>query len=98
MVWRITDPQCNEGAKVRWEIVEWTRGKGLEMGSGIQKLYPHFIGVDNKKDEQLFGHPIAPDLKVDTAERIDFIASGSMDFVFSSHMLEHIEPERVTGC
>jgi ADP-heptose:LPS heptosyltransferase/predicted SAM-dependent methyltransferase len=98
MVWRITDPQCNEGAKVKWEIVEWTRGKGLEMGSGIQKLYPHFIGVDNKKDEQLFGHPIAPDLKVDTAERIDFIASGSMDFVFSSHMLEHIEPERVTGC
>lgn len=97
MVWRATDPQCNEGGKIKWEIVQWTRGKGLELGSGIQKLYPHFIGVDNAKDAALFGHPITPDIKVDTAERLEFIASNSMDFCFSSHLLEHIEPERVTG-
>lgn len=98
MTWRASDPQCNEGHKIRWEITQYTRGKGLELGSGIQKLYPHFIGVDSAKDAQLFGHPITPDLKVDTAERLEFIASNSMDFCFSSHMLEHIEPERVTGC
>lgn len=97
MTWNINDPQCNEGAKVKWEIVQWTRGKGLELGSGIQKLYPHFIGVDSCKDSQLFGHPITPDLKVDTAERLEIIASQSMDFCFSSHLLEHIEPDRVTG-
>lgn len=96
-MWSRDAPQGNEGAKVKWEIVEWTRGRGLELGSGIQKLYPHFIGVDNKKDEALFGHPISPDIRVDTAERMDFIATNSLDFVFSSHMLEHIEPERVTG-
>jgi len=97
MTWDIHVPQGNEGAKCKWEIVQWTRGRGLELGSGIQKLYPHFIGVDNKKDEALFGHPINPDIRVDSAERMDFFATGSMDFIFSSHLLEHIEPERVTG-
>jgi ADP-heptose:LPS heptosyltransferase/predicted SAM-dependent methyltransferase len=97
MTWSILDPQCNEGGKIKWEIVQYTRGRGLELGSGIQKLYPHFIGVDNKKDEALFGHPINPDIKVESAERMDLFATGSMDFIFSSHMLEHIEPERVTG-
>lgn len=96
-MWRITDPQCNESSKIRWEIVEYTRGKGLDVGCGLQKLYPHWIGVDNKTDERLFGHPINCDIRVDTAERMEIFASGSMDFIFSSHLLEHIEPERVTG-
>lgn len=97
MTWSILDPQCNEGGKIKWEIVPYTRGRGLELGSGVQKLYPHFIGVDNKKDAALFGHPINPDICVESAERMDFFASGSLDFIFSSHLLEHIEPERVTG-
>jgi ADP-heptose:LPS heptosyltransferase/predicted SAM-dependent methyltransferase len=97
MTWNILDPQCNEGGKIKWEIVQWTRGRGLELGCGIQKLYPHFIGVDNRKDAELFGHPINPDIWVPTAERMEFFATGSMDFIFSSHLLEHIEPERVTG-
>jgi ADP-heptose:LPS heptosyltransferase/predicted SAM-dependent methyltransferase len=97
MVWKITDPQCNEGAKIKWEIVQYTRGRGLELGCSIQKLYPHFIGIDNRQDAKLFGHPINPDIYVDTAERLEFFATGTLDFVFSSHLLEHIEPERVTG-
>lgn len=97
MVWRVTDPQCNESGKIKWEIVPYTRGKGLDLGCGMQKLYPHWIGVDSNKDEALFGHPAKPDIKVDTAERLEMFASNSMDFCFSSHLLEHIEPERVTG-
>jgi ADP-heptose:LPS heptosyltransferase/predicted SAM-dependent methyltransferase len=97
MVWRVSDPQCNESAKVKWEIVPWTRGRGLDIGCGIEKLYPHFLGVDNKKDEQLFGHPIRPDVYVPTAENLNLFASESMDFCFSSHLLEHIEPEAVTA-
>ena len=97
MVWKVTDPQCNESAKIKWEIVQYTRGKGLDLGCGIDKLYQHWIGVDNKKDESLFGIPIKCDIQVDSAERLPLFASGSFDFVFSSHLLEHIEPERVTG-
>ena len=55
MVWRVDDPQCNESAKIKWEFVQWTRGKVLDLGCGIKKLYPHFLGIDNRKDEALFG-------------------------------------------
>lgn len=44
------DPQAQQGCehrKIRWEIVPWTRGKGLDLGCGVEKAYPHFIGVDN---------------------------------------------------
>ena len=98
MVWRADDPQCNESAKIKWEIVQYTRGKGLDIGCGIEKLYPHWLGVDNKKDEVLFGHPIRPDVVVETAEKLEFFATQSMDFCFSSHLLEHIEPQNVSAC
>ena len=89
MTWKIDGPQGNESGKIKWEIVKWTRGRGLDLGSGIQKTFPHFIGVDNGKDGTLFGHPINPDVRVTTAAELPMFASGSMDFVFSSHLLEH---------
>jgi ADP-heptose:LPS heptosyltransferase/predicted SAM-dependent methyltransferase len=89
MVWKVDGPQGNESGKVKWEIARWTRGRGLDLGCGMQKTYPHFIGVDNGKDGVLFGHPINPDVRVETAAQLPMFASGSMDFVFSSHLLEH---------
>lgn len=89
MVWDINAPQGNESGKIKWEIVKWTRGRGLDLGCGMQKTYPHFIGVDSGRDGVLFGHPINPDVRVDTAAELPMFASGSMDFVFSSHLLEH---------
>ena len=94
MVWKIDGPMGNESGKVKWEIVKWTRGRGLDLGSGIQKTFPHFIGVDNRKDQTLFNHPINPDVWVESAAELPMFASGSMDFVFSSHLLEHIPLER----
>ena len=94
MVWRAEDPPGNESGKIKWEIVKWTRGKGLDIGCGVHKTYPHFIGVDNKKDTVLFGQPINPDITVDTAEKLDLFASNSLEFCFSSHLLEHIPYER----
>lgn len=89
MTWRMNDPQGNESGKIKWEIVKWTRGRGLDLGCGMQKTFPHFIGVDSGKDGVLFGHPINPDVRVQTAAELPMFASGSMDFVFSSHLLEH---------
>jgi predicted SAM-dependent methyltransferase len=97
MTWKASDPQCNESAKIKWEIVQYTRGLGVDLGCGPEKLYQHWIGIDNKKDESLFGIPIRSDIGIDSAERLAFFANGALDFVFSSHLLEHIEPERVTG-
>ena len=94
MSWNINDPQGNESGKIKWEIVPYTRGRGLDLGCGVAKTFPHFIGVDNRKDSTLFGHPINPDVCVQSAAELPMFASGSMDFVFSSHLLEHIPLER----
>jgi len=86
MTWRIDDPQGNEAAKVRWELVEYTNGRGLDLGCGQFKAFPHFIGVDNGHHWGMKG----VDVHVDTCEDLSLFATQSMDFVFSSHLLEHI--------
>ena len=91
MGWGPDTPQGNEAGKVRWDIVEFTRGKGLDLGCGPSKAFPHFTGVDNLKDVQLFGAEMHPDVVVETCERLDDCESESQDFVFSSHLLEHID-------
>lgn len=92
-MWRADDPQCNEAAKIRWEIVPYTRGQGLDLGCGPEKAFPHFVGVDNRKDVELFGIDMAPDIVVETCERLPDYADASQDFVFSSHLLEHIDDQ-----
>ena len=87
MVWDKDAPQGNEAAKIMWDIVPYTNGTGLDLGCGPWKAFPHFIGVDN-------GHHFGTggaDVAVKTCESLPLFANGSMDFVFSSHLLEHIE-------
>jgi ADP-heptose:LPS heptosyltransferase/predicted SAM-dependent methyltransferase len=91
MVWRADDPQGYEADKVKWDIVQYTRGKGLDLGCGPKKTFPHFIGVDNGADEKMFGIPVRADVRVASCEKLDLFADESMDFVFSSHLLEHIK-------
>jgi len=93
MAWKRDNPEGNEASKVRWELVPYTRGFGYDLGSGtrLSKGFPHFIGVDNRADERLFAAPrMDVDLPVPTCERLPQLASQSADFVFSSHLLEHI--------
>lgn len=90
MVWRLTDPNGSESMKMLWELVQFTRGRGLDLGCGPSKTFPHFIGVDNHKDTQLFGIQMKPDIVCDVT-KLDVFGSASMDFVFSSHVLEHIQ-------
>jgi predicted SAM-dependent methyltransferase len=94
MVWRIDDPQGDEAGKVKYEIVQYTRGKGIDLGCGPKKAYPHFIGVDSCKDTELFGIEMKPDVVCKDASDLDFIEEQSLDFIFSSHLLEHIEDHR----
>lgn len=89
MVWRKDDPCGSESLKMLWELVPYTRGRGLDLGCGPSKTFPHFIGVDNYKDTQLFGIEMKPDVVCDIT-RLDLFGSASVDFVFSSHVLEHI--------
>jgi len=98
MVWKADDPQGNESGKVRWELVKWTRGRGLDVGCGPNKAFPHMIGVDNGADIQLFGHQFKPDVWIDDAADLRLFGTESMDYVFSSHVLEHIPFDNVVKC
>lgn len=91
MTWTIDGPQGNEAAKVKYDIVPYTRGRGLDLGCGPFKTYPHFIGVDNGHHAAEFGWQMKPDVWVDDCADLSVFGTESMDFVFSSHLLEHIE-------
>ena len=94
MTWRADDPQGNEAAKIRYDIVRYTRGKVLDMGCGPIRAFDHFIGVDSCKDTELFGIEIHPGVKCDVADPeaiAKTFVEESVDAVFSSHCLEHIE-------
>jgi ADP-heptose:LPS heptosyltransferase len=91
MTWKAGQPYTPEWTKIVWELVPYTRGRGIDLGSGPGRAFPHFIGVDNKKDTDLFTkqNQARPDV-VAEASNMDMFASESLDFVFSSHLLEHI--------
>lgn len=95
MVWRAEDPCGNETGKIRWELVPYTRGRGLDLGCGPDKAFPHFIGVDNYSDTALFGIQMKPDV-VCNVTKLDVFGSASMDFVYSSHCLEHVKDYKTT--
>ena len=82
MVWRAEDPCGNESAKVMWELPQYTRGRGLDIGCGPSKAFPHMIGVDNYTDTQLFGIQMKPDV-VSDCTKLEVFGSASMDFVYS---------------
>jgi len=91
-MWRPDDPQGNEAGKIKWELVEYTTGKGLDLGCGPFKTFNHFIGVDN-------GHHWGTngiDVPVETCEDLSLFGNESVDFVFSSHLLEHIVDTKAT--
>lgn len=92
MAWRPNDPQGDEAGKVKFDVVQYTRGVVLDLGCGPKKAFPHFLGVDSCKDTDLFGIAIKPDLHVlDCADLSATIEDASVDAVFSSHLLEHID-------
>ncbi len=89
-MWTADAPEGNEVGKMLWELVPYTRGLGLDLGCGPHKAFPHFIGIDSGADTKLFGIQMQPDLRM-PCEHLHTFATNSMDFVFSSHLLEHIE-------
>jgi len=90
MTWNIDDPQGGESLKCRWDVVPYIRGKGIDIGCGPTKVMPHVIGIDSLKDVTLFGVEMKPDLVCEDATKLA-IPDADLDFVFSSHLLEHIE-------
>jgi predicted SAM-dependent methyltransferase len=91
LAWIKTERQGEESSKILWDLPQYTRGFGYDIGCGPAKAYSHMIGIDNRKDTSMFGIPMEPDLTVPDAANLSILASGQADFVYSSHLLEHIQ-------
>lgn len=90
MAWKREEQQGNESMKCLWDLPQYTRGFGYDIGCGPAKAYSHMIGIDNRKDTAMFGIPMEPDLTVPDATNLSILADDKADFVYSSHMLEHV--------
>lgn len=91
MTWQANAPYKAESKKICWEVAPYLRGRGVDIGAGSFKVLPHVISVDNEIDKQLFGLQMYTDVKVKSADDLAIFGSESMDFVYSSHLLEHME-------
>lgn len=88
MTWNNKDPQGRESEKIKHVIVPYTRGHGLDLGAGPWKAWPHFVSVDNH--DEWSGLDWRPDIESDCTD-LSMFADGGLDFVFSSHLLEHLD-------
>lgn len=67
----------NAASFIRKTAQEYCRGRGIDVGANAWAL-PGSIPIDEGETEN--------------ALRLDRFAAGSLDYVFSSHCLEHIAP------
>lgn len=89
MTWDINAPYKAESKKIVWTVAQYLRGRGLDIGAGDFKVLPHVISVDNMNHAQ-FGFTVRPDIMAEASD-LSMFADQSMDFVYSSHTLEHVE-------
>mgnify|MGYP006935487796 CR=1 FL=1 len=68
-------------------VVPYTRGTGLDIGSGQARWFKHWITLDSGKD---FQNKRVADIHLDGSGPLPF-KDGAYDFVVSSHFLEHIK-------
>lgn len=80
------DSSHAEARKIAHLIVPYTRGRGIDVGSGPHRLFDHWTTVDSGKD---FGGRRVADMHMDGGCPLP-LADHSLDFVFSSHFLEHV--------
>jgi len=85
MVWSQSTSCGRETDKIRYDAWLYVAGQGLDIGCGTCKVAPHATGIDILR---VGAAPIA-DIAAD-GRRLPTIASASLDFVYSSHFLEHV--------
>lgn len=96
MVWSELENDSNsyqEADKIAAHIVQYTRGRVLDLGSGPKKCWPHFINVDSCKDFN--GQKIGNIDIVSDCKNLKLFGDESWDSIFSSHLLEHFDKKEV---
>lgn len=90
-MWSQETSQGFESDKIAALVIPYTRGRGLDIGCGMRKVWPHAIGVDNGHH---FGGKTCAEVAGDGSD-LSMFSNNALDFVFSSHTLEHFHEEKV---
>jgi len=73
-------------------VIQYTHGAGIDIGCGLNKIHSSAIGIDTRLGKNDFGYPFGANIKVPKNEEyiaLPWFQDSSLDFVFSSHCLEH---------
>lgn len=91
VTWTLETSRGFESDKIAAIAVPYLHGKGLDIGCGMRKVWPSAIGVDNGHH---FGNMMQASIAGDGTD-LSLFADNSLDYVFSSHTLEHFHRENV---
>jgi ADP-heptose:LPS heptosyltransferase len=75
---------------LRWDLVPYTRGEGVELGCGPVKAFPHFVGVRLSHDAERGDHP---DYVCDDFDDLSFLKDDALNFVVATHGDSQYMPE-----
>jgi len=76
------------------EVIKYTKGVGIEVGCGLNKIHTAAIGINIIITDADYGYPYGAQIKADGIS-LPWFSDNSLDYVFSSHCLEHFyEPEK----
>jgi len=71
------------------QVIEFTKGNGIDIGCGLNKIHTSAIGINKILTENDYGYPFGAQIK-GVGDSLPWFSDGSLDYVFSSHCLEHI--------
>lgn len=71
------------------EVIQYTKGIGVDIGCGLNKIHSSAIGIDKRMSTSDFGYPFGAQIRAE-GDRLPWFDDNSLDYVFSSHCLEHI--------
>ena len=82
----------SETRHVRPYVVKYCQGRGVDVGCGAEKITPEATGIDYAIAYDLADHPeTAADVTCGWEEYFASVPAGSLDYVYSSHLLEDYE-------
>lgn len=86
MTWSPETSCGYEAQKVKYLTIPYTRGVGLDVGCGPERIWPHAVGIDRYISPK--GAAVSGDIK-----KLPMFTEGGADWVFSSHALEDFAEE-----
>jgi SAM-dependent methyltransferase len=76
------------------EVIQYTQGIGIDIGCGLNKIHTAAIGIDKRLSFADFGYPFGAQIRGD-GSKLPWFVKNSLDYVFSSHCLEHFLDPKV---